>query len=73
MCMRVPFGLQGVAKRVPVSEFLEQAMGQQGVKAITLAVGDSLAAMHACPYSGGSVEFRLYRMCQHTLHGMSAC
>ena len=30
ICMRLPFGLQGMAKRVPVSEFPEQARGQQG-------------------------------------------
>lgn len=44
--------LQGVAKRVPVSEFPEQPLGHQGVKAITLAVGDALAAMHVCIYPG---------------------
>ena len=54
MSTRQPFGLQGVAKRVPLSEFPEQAMGQQGVKAISLAVGDTLRAMHACIYSGVS-------------------
>lgn len=44
--------LQGMAKRVPVGEFQEQAVGQQGVKAITLAVGDAVVAMHACMYPG---------------------
>ena len=41
-----------MAKRVPVSEFQEQTAGQQGVKAITLAVGDALTAMHACIHPG---------------------
>ena len=44
--------LQGMAKRVPVGQFQEQAMGQQGVKAITLAVGDAVVAMHARIYPG---------------------
>lgn len=47
---------QGVAKRVPVSEFAEQSMGQKGVKAITLLVGDTLAAMHSCLYPGQSAR-----------------
>ncbi|KAL3160426.1 hypothetical protein ABBQ32_010748 [Trebouxia sp. C0010 RCD-2024] len=41
---------KGMAKRVPVREFQEQAMGQQGVKAITLAVGDAVVAVLAGMY-----------------------
>lgn len=41
-----------MAKRVPVREFQEQAMGQQGVKAITLAVGDAVVAVLAGMYPG---------------------
>ena len=39
---------QGFAKRTPLAEFPEQSEGQRGVKVITLAVGDSLVAMHTC-------------------------
>lgn len=44
---------QGSAKRTPLAEFPEQSEGQRGVKVVTLAVGDSLVAMHTCACQGG--------------------
>ncbi len=55
--------MQGIAKRVPLSEFVVQGMGQQGMKAITLAVGDSVAAMHAFSFTGNISH--LNNLCVH--------
>ncbi len=40
-------GIQGIAKRVPLGKFPGQSKGRKGMKAITLDMGNSLAAMHA--------------------------
>ncbi|KAL0029336.1 hypothetical protein WJX77_000338 [Trebouxia sp. C0004] len=44
--------VQGIAKRVPLAEFPEQNEGQNGMKAISLDVGDWLVAMHAFIFQG---------------------
>ncbi|DBB07067.1 TPA: hypothetical protein ACH3X1_011653 [Trebouxia sp. C0004] len=43
---------RGIAKRVPLAEFPEQNEGQNGMKAISLDVGDWLVAMHAFIFQG---------------------